>query len=92
MRFFLGLCCLILVSSVTMAEDEVKPADHMFATSQEETPVLTGSHYCIFRGEKDVSAYNNHSYLARYANRYFSIWSCGLTGGSRTGQWTTPLA
>jgi hypothetical protein len=59
---------------------------HMYEPSSQRRPKLKGSHYCIFRGQRDVTAYNNHVYLARYGGRFWALWSCGARHGGHTGQ------
>ena len=62
-------------------------ADHMFEMTNGKPSVLNGTHHCIYRGEKDVNGYNNHVYLARYADRFWAMWSCASRDGGHTGQY-----
>ena len=58
----------------------------MYQVNDSVQSKLPGEHHVVFRGEGNVSGYNNHAYIARFADRFWVMWSSSARDGGHTGQ------
>jgi hypothetical protein len=49
-------------------------------------PTVPGRTVCVFKGVRDVSGYNHHPSIARFAGRFFVLWNTGFRDEDGSGQ------
>ena len=81
-----SITCALLLAAACTGDGKELTVDPMYNVTEGGIPVLGGTHHTVFRGERDVSGYNNHAYLAHHAGRFWAIWSSSASDGAHTGQ------